>query len=143
MTNFIDVQDNDGSIFRIVRDLNQAYFGNCIITGNNRQELAILQDPAGSLNYQVDHAILKLDNDPEDRGFDITDPIFFQNILVNVNPGFIDSDMNEYALDSTSQAVDQGSGTITTTPPPITIDILGKSRFVNGQPDLGAFERQF
>jgi hypothetical protein len=140
LANFLDVQDETGSILRIVRDLNQAYFGNCIITGNNQQELAILKDESGSLNYQVDHALLKLDNDPEDRGFDINDPTFFQNILVNADPGFINTEKNQYALDTVSQAVDQGSGVISIG---IPLDILGKSRNFNSQPDLGAFERQF
>lgn len=140
LSNFLDVQDQDGSIFRIVRDLNQAYFGNCIITGNNRQELAILKDESGTLNYQVDHALLKLDNDPEDRGFDINDPVFFQNILVNSDPGFRNPEMNHYPLDTISQAVNQGSGIISIG---IPLDILGNSRNVNSQPDLGAYERQF
>lgn len=140
LSNFLDVQDQDGSIFRIVRDLSQAYLGNCIITGNNRQELAILKDESGVLNYLVDHALLKLDIDPEDRGFDINDPVFFQNILVNSDPGFRNTEMNQYALDTNSQAVNQGSGIISIG---IPLDILGKSRNVNSQPDLGAYERQF
>ncbi len=140
LSNFVDLQDASGAIVRVVRDLNQAYFGNCIISGNNRQELAILQDQSGSLSYKVENAILKLDSDPDDRGFDITDPTFFENIVVNGDPGFADTDANRYALDSVSQAVDQGSGVISIG---IPLDILGLNRNFNGQPDLGAYERQF
>lgn len=140
LSNFVDVQEASGSILRIVRDLNQAYFGNCIITGNNRQELAILKDNSGGLTYKVENAILKLDSDVNDRGFDITDPSLFENILVNSDPGFKDTKSNQYALDSTSQAIDQGSGVISIG---IFTDILGLTRNFNGQPDLGAYERQF
>ena len=140
LSNFLDVQDASGSVLRIVRDLSQAYFGNCIMTGNNQQELAILEDQSGVLNYQVENALLKLDSDPSDRGFDVSDPTYFQNILINVDPGFINTERNQYALDTVSQAVDQGNGVISIG---IPLDILGKSRNFNSQPDLGAYERQF
>ena len=140
LTNFIDAPTESGSFIRIVRDLSKAYFGNCIVDGNNRQELAILEDVNGGLSYKFENAMLKLDNDPADRGFDIGDPMFFENILVNFDPGFKDSDLNQYALDSTSQAIDQGDGSISIG---IPLDILGKTRNFNGQPDLGAYERQF
>lgn len=140
LSNFLDAQDASGSVVRIVRDLNQAYFGNCIITGNNQQEFAILKDESGILNYQVENALMKLDSDPAERGFDISDPILFQNILVNSDPDFRNIELNRYALDSNSQAVNQGNFSLVFD---IPLDITGKSRTINSQPDLGAFERQF
>ncbi len=142
LTNFFEFQDETGSIVRIVREINNAYFGNCIITGNNRQELGIFEDNSKPLNYRFNSAILKLETDLSERGFDVNDPAHFESgtIDINTDPGFLNRDNNNYNLDSNSQAVDQGNiqdGII------VNGDIKGRNRNFNGTPDLGAFERQF
>jgi len=141
LTNFFEFQDQSGSIVRIVREINQAYFGNCIIDGSNRQELGIIEDNSKPLNYLFNSAMLKLDSDVNERGFDVSDPAHFiqGTILINSDPGFVNRNNNRFALDSTSQAVDQGNipdGTMVDT------DIKGNNRNVGGLPDLGAYEKQ-
>ncbi len=144
LSNYLDFQNEDGTTTRIVRDLNSASFGNCLVVGNNRQELAILKDDAGTLNYEFRSAIIDIDESvpPADRSFDINDPLLFkEKILINKDPDFINVERNQYALDSLSQAVDQGN--LTDGPKAGFEDIRGAGRSFGGQYDLGAFERQY
>ncbi len=138
LTNFVDFQTENG-VLRVSRDLESAYFGNCIIDGNNRQELALADDEVALFNYNFNHVALKLDPDEEDRGFDVNDARFSQ-IFINRNNAFVSPGTNYFQLDTASQAVDQGN---TTDGFLVPTDILGKIRNFNGLPDLGAYERQF
>lgn len=139
LTNFFDFQNESGQIQRIARDLESAYFGNCIISGIGNQELGLAEDENALFNYQFEHALLKLDNDLEDRGFDVNDARF-NNVLVNVDPDFVRPEDNLFALDSASQVIDLGN---TADGFVVPSDILGRNRNFNGLPDLGAYERQF
>jgi hypothetical protein len=138
LTNFLDFAASGGETQRIVRNVNQAYFGNCIIYGNNEQEFAFEQDESGILNYQFNNALLKLSQNEEDRGFDVNDPEFNQ-VSINAFTGFVNTSANNYQLDSNSQAVNQGN----TIDSQLGSDIIGNFRNVNGLPDLGAYERPF
>lgn len=144
LSNYLELRDENDKEYRLVRDLQSAYFGNCIVTGSNRQELAILKDDdAGQVNYEFRNAIIDIDESipQSDRSFDITDSQFFSDILINNDPDFVNIEKNRYNLDSASQAVNQGNtidGTLTN-----GIDILGNQRSFGGTPDLGAFERQY
>jgi hypothetical protein len=145
LTNYLDIQNEDNSTTRIVRDLNSASFGNCMVVGNNRQELAILKDNQGMLNYEFRSAILDVDESvsPADRSFDWNDDQFFKNkILINADPDFVNTDRNQYRLDSLSQAVNQGNVFDGSDVRLNAQDIRGNSRS-NGIPDLGAFERTY
>lgn len=133
LSNYLDVIDANGVGRRILRPINNAYFGNCIVFGNNIQELGILKDDGEILNYEFNHAMLKLNSDPTEYGFDLIAPQFI-NPLVNFVPGFTNEFLNNYSLDSSSQAVDQGN-----TIDIVTLDILGNAR---NSPDLGAIEKQ-
>lgn len=140
LSNYLDVPTEDGlSTIRIVRDLNKTYFGNCIVTGNNRNELAVLKDEAGVLNYEFRNALLDLDPDADERSVDVNDPSHFSDVRVNTDPDFINPDRNVYDLDTNSQAVDQGNNIDNI----MFTDILGRGRNFNNIPDLGAFERQY
>lgn len=132
LTNFLDVTTNSGASQRVLRPLQSAYFGNCIIFGNNQQELSILEDSREQLNYNFNHALFKLNSDLTQRGFDVSSSEFISP-LVNLDPGFLKKSENNYGLDSASQAIDQGNFTDI-----ITLDILGNTR---NTPDLGAVER--
>lgn len=134
LTNFIDFQNADGSTFRRVRPLENAYFGNCIIYGNNTQELTLLEDQSNLFNYQFNNVLFKLNSIVNQRGFDISQPQF-GSPLVNLDPQFVNFNLNNYALDSASQAVDQGNNTDANN---FTLDIRGNIR---QRPDLGALER--
>lgn len=138
LANFIEFQEESGAITRIVRDVESCYFGNCIIDGNNNQEFSLAEDETGGLSFLLNNVLLKTDTDPNDRGYDINDVNFFQNLIINRTAGFVDTDANYYDLDSSSQAINQGN---TLDGQSIGNDILGRIRNVN-LPDLGAFENQ-
>ncbi|MEQ9262523.1 MAG: right-handed parallel beta-helix repeat-containing protein [Owenweeksia sp.] len=138
LTNYFDFRDAAGSSFRVVRPLQKAYFGNCIIYGNNRQELSIEKDDADILEFEFNHALLKLDRDEDDRGFDVTGA-GFTSVIVNLDPRFIEVEENNYDLDTTSQAIDQGNNQDALR---VNLDIKGRIRNIDGDPDLGAFEFQ-
>ncbi len=142
LANFFEFQNQDGSIVRFLRQVNQAYFGNCIITGNNQQELDIFEDIKVPLNYKFNSALLRLDTDANKRGFDVNDPTHFEpnTIQINADIDFVNTDNNNFSLDTNSQAVNQGNiedGRL------IPTDIRGNNRNFGGLPDLGAFERQY
>ena len=140
LTNFIEVQTENG-IEVVAREIEQCYFGNCIIDGINRQEFVISEDESRPLSYRFTNALLKLNNDIEDRGFDVSDADHFtQNtIYVNTASEFVNVEVNNYALDTASQAVNVGNTSDATQ----ALDILGNFRNIGGLPDLGAIERQF
>ena len=114
-------------------------------SGAKRERLeTLLQETRTMVFYESKHRILDtlkvmidVFDEVDDRSYDINDPTFFQNVFINKDPGFIDVSRNVYALDTVSQATDQGT-TIQQTP----IDIIGYPR-LDGQPDLGAYERKF
>lgn len=137
VANYLDTYNPDGDPIRIVRDVEKAYFGNCIITGNNREELAILNDDAGSINYTFNNLLLKHDEEEDDKLFDVNDPAYFSQVRVNADPAFRNPADNNYRLDSNSQAINQGNAIDGSFMP---TDIKGDSRNFNGQADLGAFE---
>jgi hypothetical protein len=134
LTNFLDVQNSNGGTTRFVRSLNNAYFGNCIVFGSNTQELSLLEDETGGFNYQFNNTLFKLNTIVDQRGFDVTDPRFSLP-LVNLDPQFVNTNQNNYALDSGSQAIDQGN---ITDIGPYILDLKGNIR---NTPDLGALER--
>lgn len=133
LTNFFE----DGLGNRYVRELNQAYFGNCIVYGNKTSEVVISQEGMDGMDYQFNTSLLRIDPNPIDNSYDITDPTFFTNCLFNQDPAFIDTELNDYRLDSVSPAIDLGN-----LPDGIAVpsDILGVVR--SGIPDQGAYEHQ-
>lgn len=130
---YIDAEDNVQP-----RSLNKAYFGNCIIYGNNKNEIEFdFTDKADSV-YRFETCILKMERDTADANE-------FQNIIYN--PGFITVDGTshdpvfdnptdlKFNLFDQSIAIDKANIAITGG---LNIDILGKNR--DTKPDIGAYE---
>ena len=132
--------NNYFSVF--VRPLN-AYFGNCIIYGNNDNELALDSSASGNqFGFLFDHTLLKVENT-----FSTSDASRYNSILKafngSNNPNFVDVDNNNYQLDSaTSPAINFGDINITNLSPVLGNDLLGISRLPLAPPDLGAYERR-
>jgi len=132
LTNFFE----DGMGTRYVRNLNKAYFGNCIIYGSGFNEIVLGIENSGTFNYHFNSALLRIDEEPDDAHYDINNTTFFTNCLFNQNPQFVDYINNDYALDSLSPGLDIGNSNDAFLVP---FDIKGISRSV--APDLGAIER--
>ncbi len=126
----------------IIRQLN-ANFGNCIIYGNNDNELGLDSFPTGNqFGFRFDHTLLKVEST-----FPTSDPSRYISILKasngNNDPGFVDIDNNYYQLDSASSAaIDAGDINITLLNPVLDNDIEGTTRPQRLAPDMGAYERK-
>ncbi len=121
-----------------------AYFGNCLLYGNNDQEIGLDSFPqSNKFNFMFDHALLKVEN-----VFSTSTPFHYNTIVRSTlnsnNPGFKDILNNIYKLDSlNSSAIDRGDLNILTAfPSVLNNDIEGVSRPQRTFPDLGAYERQ-
>lgn len=114
-----------------IRDLTNAYFGNCIIYGNLENEIGIDENKNGLFNYTFDHCLLKVNSDVN------TSTTNFISILSNQDPKFKNTAEYDLNLDASSAAKDVGDVTIGTSVP---TDILGEDRLKDGKPDLGAYE---
>lgn len=119
-----------------VRNIDEAYFGNCVIYGVNRNELEINKVPGTTLNYEFNHLLLKAHEDAEERTFDIRDAQLFTDVRINLDPLFEDVSQNLYGPDSsTSPMIGRGN---VPDGSDVFLDIRGNSR--SPLPDLGAYQ---
>jgi len=128
----------DGNGSRRTRDVIDCYFGNCIVYGSQTSELAIGEETTGLMNYKFNSALLRIEPEPEDGSYDLTDLSRFENIFINQDPNFANAFRNDYDLDTLSQAMDRAN---LIDGAQVPLDIKGQFRSFNGIPDLGAFER--
>ena len=118
---------------KYVGDLTQATFGNCIITGNNQNELKIAIDKQGKGNYLFDHCLIQVADT-----FKLPNLDRFINLQRNINPRFINPQKGNYELDTLSVAKDHGKDAFART---YWLDLKGSNRNNDAGPDLGALER--
>ncbi len=122
------------------KDLTQATFNNCIIYGSYATELLLSKKTGAAFEYQFNNCLIKFNNknnnyttDP-DYQFD-TDPTHYNAIILNKDPKFFNSNINNFNIDATSSAVAKGNSAYL-----IPFDILGLSRTL--PPDLGAYQNK-
>jgi hypothetical protein len=143
-TNFVIFKDQHGKdSLTIVRDLENAYFGNCIIYGSNQTEIAWSEDKTGTglMNYGFENCLIK---------FDTTDtPLqgdsHFINCINYKDPLFLNTgpENYDYHFDTVnvSPARDFGKYEIGSAYP---FDLDGTPRMIpdggDGKPDIGAYE---
>ncbi len=116
-----------------LRALEKAFFGNCIIYGNKKDELIIDQADGAELNYYFDHCLIRIEED-----LPAAQPDNFRSIIRNEAPNFVDSYIGNYELDTLSPAIDRGNTDIGLLYP---VDLNNESRIEDEAPDLGAYER--
>ncbi len=121
-----------------VKDLTRALFNNCIIYGSYSNEFFLEKKAGASFEYQVNNCLIKFNNtsssfinDP-DYQFN-SDPIHYNNIVLNKDPKFLNIPQNKFNIDKTSAAFEKGNTNYT-----IPFDIIGNSR--TSPPDLGAYQ---
>jgi hypothetical protein len=117
-----------------VRDLNNAYFGNCIVYGNNLNEVLMDKVDGSNFNFQFEKCLLRVD--PDDQDATTSE---FVDCILNDDPNFVDAVENNFELDTLSPAKDVGLQSIVLTDFNLEQDILGTPRLQS--PDLGAYER--
>ncbi len=126
----------DGAAYTF--DLENAYFGNCIVYGSNQTEVGIDENTSSTFNFEFSNCLLRIDADD----VDITDPLEFHGTVWNDDPEFIDPTESNFELNVLSPAKDAGAMSIVNAMPELQFDVLGNSRVSDAGPDLGAYERQ-
>lgn len=125
------------TVYLETRDLEEAYFGNCIVYGSRANEFEVDNVYGGQvvdalMNFQFENSILGVDG-----RYDLTDISRFINVIID-NPKFIDPYINNFELDTLSPAKDIGLQNIALQFP---FDLNYVSRLGDSGPDVGAFER--
>lgn len=115
-------------------DLAKADFKNCIIFGDNDNELELDFKNSSLKEHRFMNCILKVDNNTP-----VTDPLHFFNIYKNNAPGFVDGTNADFRLNAGAFAVNKGDASFVTG---IPFDIEGNARILGVAPDLGAFEKE-
>jgi len=127
----------------ITNDLTVAYFGNCIVWGNQPDEIGVTKDAGAQLNFMFDNSLLQIQN-PSNMNIDTTNHYQFYKCLYGSDQGklFLNIDKNDFRLDTvSSMAKDKGSVLIVNKYPSLLYtDFSGQSRLLDGMPDLGAYE---
>ncbi|MEG9326416.1 choice-of-anchor Q domain-containing protein [Salinimicrobium catena] len=119
--------------------LEKALFSNCIIYGNERQELLFNRNESAVFNFEFRNCLIRFE-DPSaefasDLLYDFTDDSNYSGIILNENPFFWNVDNNDFSLQEGSPAIDTGN---VSTANEVPFDILNVSRLP--EPDLGAYE---
>ena len=115
----------DTSGIKIPNSLTKAYFGNCIIYGNEDEEIMLDSLEIAQFSYTFDHVLLKTNKS-------ISDPLHFPECFKNEDPRFVDVMNFNYAIDSISPAIKKGKLM------DVPFDINGVDR--GDTPDLGAYQ---
>ena len=114
-----------------IRDLNKAFFGNCIIYGSLSTEISLDSNSLGLFNYKFDHSLIKIDPNIN------TNTAKFKNIIKNSDPLFKDPFNSEFTLEENSPAIEVGDYQITQDNM-LFFDIVQENR--NNPPDVGAYQ---
>jgi hypothetical protein len=121
--------DNTGVVQ--IRELEEAFFGNCIIYGSIQEELFIDLYTGSEISYTFDHCLIRTQRNTFDPSF--------VNVLTNSQPQFRDVSLQaqDYRLKQNSPAIGAGNPDIAFSVP---FDILGLDR--TQRADIGAYQYQ-
>lgn len=125
----------------LVANLEQADFKNCIIYGNNQQELVLENNPESGFNFTIDHSLIRIE-DPYNRLVDIPEYDFentdlYKNTILNSDPRFHSTDHLNFHIDILkSAAIGIGNGAYMSSAP---TDLDGITR-PSQNPDAGAYQ---
>lgn len=132
MSNYYEA--SDGSIQ--IRNLDRAYFGNCIFNGAQAIEVGFDYKSSGLFNYQFEYCVMKEDSNViKER---ILFPSKFTEIVYD-SVWFVNPSTNDYSLRDGSPGLNKGSNGILSTNPVLASDILGIFR--STEPEPGAYEK--
>jgi hypothetical protein len=114
-----------------IRNLNNAYFGNCIIYGSLSTEISFDNNENGQFNFTFDHSLLKIDPNMNTLSNN------YINIIKNSDPLFTDYLNNDFSLKENSPAINSGNFQISQNNN-LLFDLNEVNR--NAPPELGAYE---
>lgn len=126
----------DANQVKRLRPLLQADFANCIVTGNNVQEVGIGKVDGAAFNYKFDKCLLTIRTQPDPPVYSLSDVTHFDGCLINQSARLKSPLQSNYLPDSLSPALNVGRLPAAQRVP---ISLNGLSRLP--YPDLGALER--
>ncbi|MGB0391483.1 MAG: hypothetical protein ACPGRC_00310 [Salibacteraceae bacterium] len=140
LSNYFYLPTTDGSRLEVAGDFS-AKFENSIIYGTIEEEILTDSTTASGFDYLFDHCVLKTLKDTLDPGLNGKFNHIIQNpskpnSSVNYDPLFTDPYNNEFLLNDSSRAIDEGSFILMDT---LVLDLKGESRDLT--PDLGSYEK--
>ncbi|WP_196890454.1 hypothetical protein [Aureivirga marina] len=140
INNYFTIVEN-GVETRIPRDLYEANFSNCIISGSSNIELIVDRVDGALFEYNFKNNLIQFNdvggNYAEIPEYNFDDITHYQNNIFNENPVFKDPYSNQMVIGQDSPAVNTADEQTALTVP---LDILGVDRTVN--PDMGAYQHQ-
>lgn len=116
------------------RDLNRAFFGNCVFYGAREEELEIEEPKAGAFNLAFEYSIFRTEVEEQNENY-FTNCIFNPANASGANhPLFKNISEGDFQLLANSEAVDAGFAYLNR----LTLDLAGTSR--DAKPDIGCYE---
>lgn len=136
VNNFFTYVDANGQEINETRDLHAANFSNCIFDGNNNIEFIIDKVDGGDIfNYSISNCMIQFSDSSnsyaDNAELDFTNS-FYQNIILNGNANFRNSQNEDFIIGQDSNAINKATTSI------FNLDILGVDRTIN--PDIGAYQ---
>jgi hypothetical protein len=136
VNNFFTYEDENGQEIIETRDLVAANFTNCIFDGNNNIEFVLDKaDGGGVFNYNISNCMIQFNDTNnsfnDNNELDFTNSLY-QNIILNGNSHFKDSQNEDFIIGQDSDAINKAKVTLFST------DILGIDRTIS--PDIGAYQ---
>ena len=140
MSNYFYLPTAGGGQLEVTGDLD-VKFDNSIIYGTSDEELSTDSTVSAQFKYEFNYCVLKTMKDTLDPGLIGK----FNNIILNPNrpnsnfifdPLFEDPYNNDFLLNDSSRAIDQGSFILMDT---LTTDLKGDAR--DNLPDMGSYEK--
>jgi hypothetical protein len=125
----------------LVSDLIEANFNNCIIYGSEQREIALVEDPNATFNFNFTNSLIRFE-DPfgdftEDANYDFGNNSLYSNCEFNIDAVFQNINLNNYNIESGTSGAD-GIGN-TAVSGQVPLDLNGQPRSLVA-PDAGAYE---
>lgn len=116
-------------------NLTNAYFGNCVIYGNEFEEIMLDKKDIALFNYKFENCLFRTQ-------LNISDPVYYSNCIKNKDPLFVDYTTFNLQPDTLSPLIKAGSyDVLNGSWIDLSRDIKGNSRISEFPPDLGAYQR--
>ena len=114
-----------------IRNLDSAYFGNCIMYGDLEEEIGLDSSTFGGVfNYKFDHCLVK-------TALNMNNGLHYNEVDLNLDPLFKDVTTNDYHLNAGSPAIDEGTTSIFIG---TDLDNMPRPNSNTSLPDIGAYE---
>ncbi len=137
-SNYIDVKE-DGETVRYINDLTEFNITNSIIYGSNNIEFYLDKENGTIFNYFIKNTLIRFYDQGShfDNIYEVnfSDTNHYQNIILNQEPVFENTDENKMIIGDNSPCINQGN---IPTAQQVPFDILEVDR--TSQPDLGAYQ---